>query len=205
MASIGFPKHAKTVTLPSGTTYAWVSIRPQEASKPTILFLHGFPSSSYDWRHQINYFAPRGYGILAPDLLGYGGTDKPEAVEAYNFKAMAADIIAILDHEGLERVHGVGHDFGSPLLSRIINYFPSRIISASFLVVPYSPPGEAFDLDAAKTLTEAVLGFERLGYFRFMIEPDSWKVIDAHVSERFRPSRTASNTNHQRLIVISTA
>lgn len=190
MASIGFPEDTQTVILPSGTSYAWVSIRPQDASKPTVLFLHGFPSSSYDWRHQIYYFAPKGYGILAPDLLGYGGTDKPESVEAYKFRTMAADIIAILDHEGVERVHAVGHDFGSLLLSRIINYFPSRIISASFLAVPYSPPGEALDLDMAKTLTEDVLGFERLGYFRFMIEPDSWKVMDTHVSESFRLSST---------------
>ena len=84
---------------------------PAHAEKPTLLFLHGFPSTSYDWRKQVPHFQARGYGIIVPDLLGYGGTDKPVATEAYRPSLMAKDIIDILDAEGLERVIVIGHDW----------------------------------------------------------------------------------------------
>jgi soluble epoxide hydrolase/lipid-phosphate phosphatase len=149
MAAIGFSANVKTVTVPSGTPYAYVYFAQTDPLKSTILFLHGFPSSSYDWLYQIPYFAARGYDIIAPDLLSYGGTDKPHAVEPYIFKIMAADIVALLEYEGLDKVHTVGYDFGSIFLSAIINYYPSRILSSTFLAVPKSPPGRLFDLDLA--------------------------------------------------------
>ena len=94
-----------------GPTYSYICIRPHVKGNPYILLLHGFPSSSYDWRHQIHHFAERGYGVVAPDLLGYGGTDKPHDVMAYRAKKMAEVIIEILDHEEIEAVLGVAHDW----------------------------------------------------------------------------------------------
>ncbi len=182
MAQIAYPEHCKTFTTPSSSTnYDYVHI-PPSASKSTIVFLHGFPSSSYDWRHQISYFSSQGYGILAPDLLGYGGTDKPSSPNAYAGKKMATEVIEILDHENLDNVHAVSHDFGSHLLSKIINYFPNRLQSCTFIAVPYAPPGQRFDLDAIKALTEQALGFEKFGYMRFMNRDDASDVLDAHVS-----------------------
>ena len=105
----------KKVTLPSVVTYGYVYHHPTP-TKPTIPFLHGFPSAAYDWRHQISHFSKAGYGVLAPDLLGYGSTDKPLAAHEYRGKKMAAEIIEILDHENINKVHGVGHDWGSYLL-----------------------------------------------------------------------------------------
>ena len=84
---------------------------PAQAGKPTLLFVHGFPSTSYDWRKQVAHFQPRGYGIVVPDLLGYGGTDKPADTGAYRASLMTKDIIEILDAEGLERVIAIGHDW----------------------------------------------------------------------------------------------
>jgi soluble epoxide hydrolase / lipid-phosphate phosphatase len=55
-----------------GLTYGYVHLAPAQGDRGKhILFLHGFPSSSYDWRYQIAYFRQRGYGIIVPDLLGY--------------------------------------------------------------------------------------------------------------------------------------
>ena len=76
----------------------------------TVLFLHGFPSSSYDWRHQFDYFSSRGYGIIAPDLLGYGGTDKPADAKVYTLKTQASEIIDLLDCADVGTVLSVGHD-----------------------------------------------------------------------------------------------
>lgn len=95
MASIGFPALSANVHLPNGTKYGFVHVKPS-GNKPYLLLYHGFPSSSYDWRHQIKHFAELGYGLLAPDLLGYGDTDKPSDPSAYRLKKMCDEVAAIL-------------------------------------------------------------------------------------------------------------
>lgn len=118
MTAIAFPTISTSSRLPSGTTYSYVHIKPS-GEKPYILFLHGFPSSSYDWRHQISFFSKLGYGIIAPDLLGYGATDKPKESESYKLKSIAQDVVSILDIEKTGKVYGVGHDwFVRPLILR---------------------------------------------------------------------------------------
>ena len=107
-----------------GVTYRYVHIRPQREDKPYILFTHGFPSSSYDWRNQITYFASKGYGVIVPDLLGYGGTDKPKDPQDYRLKKMAEEVVGILDCEGIKTVLGVGHDW----------FVPSELFPGSFKV-----------------------------------------------------------------------
>ena len=109
MANIAFPSISTTTRLPNGTTYCYVHIKPS-GQKPYILFLHGWPSSSYDWRHQIDYFSKLGYGIIAPDLLGYGGTEKPKEPEAYRMKKMSEEVVGILDAQHIDTVLGVAHD-----------------------------------------------------------------------------------------------
>lgn len=67
------------------------------------------PSNYKDF---IPELTSRGFGVLLPELLGYGETDKPENVEAYAFNPMCRQIAAILDKEGVAKVVGLGHDFG---------------------------------------------------------------------------------------------
>ncbi|MCJ1315864.1 hypothetical protein MMC15_001184, partial [Xylographa vitiligo] len=109
MATKAFPGRSKVIQLDDGTSYAYVHVAASD-SKPTFLLLHGFPSSSYDWRHQISELAAAGHGILAPDLLGYGDTDKPVEVEKYSFKNMCEHVAGILKKEKPGKVIGVGHD-----------------------------------------------------------------------------------------------
>jgi len=105
-------KHNKTHTIPSsGLKYAYVHLPPPPNSKnPTLLFIHGFPATSGECSPQISYFYRPGYGILAPDCIGYGGSSNPLEVSYYVGKAMASDIISIMDTEGLQQVIGISHD-----------------------------------------------------------------------------------------------
>ena len=103
-------QHVYAARLPSGHKYRFVHYPPHYSEKPTILFLHGFPSSSFDWRRQFDYFASRGYGVLAPDLLGFGGTDKPNDAEAYTLKKQVNEVSELLDCVGVKELVGVGHD-----------------------------------------------------------------------------------------------
>lgn len=185
MATIAFPDDSEVVLLPSGVTYSY-SYKPAKALKPTILFVHGFPSSSYDWRHQISYFSSLGYGVIAPDLLGYGETDKPTSVSDYRGKKMAAEIDELLEHAKLSKVHGVAHDWGSFLLSRLANYYPERLLSCSFIATAYRSPGQSMNVDALNVITKKKLGYEMYGYWKFLVKEEAGQIVREHVSLFFQ-------------------
>src|SRR5689334_10978461 len=84
-----------------------------EGEGPPVLLLHGFPDSSYLWRHQIEALTAAGMRCIAPDLRGRGASERPEGVEAYAIRHSVADAVAILDGLGIERADVVGHDFGA--------------------------------------------------------------------------------------------
>ena len=105
------PRSYKDILTKSGQTYHTFVAPPKDASKPTILFIHGFPSTAYDWRHQVAFFTKAGYGAIAPDLLGHGGSSKPAGLDRYAPSKIAADLVDILDQSKVQRVVVVGHDW----------------------------------------------------------------------------------------------
>ena len=60
------------------------------------MLLHGFPDSSALWRHQIPVLVEAGYRVIAPDLRGFGASDRPADVDAYRLEASVADVLAII-------------------------------------------------------------------------------------------------------------
>ncbi|KAJ8130959.1 hypothetical protein O1611_g2665 [Lasiodiplodia mahajangana] len=76
----------KTLVTTDGYTYVYDYATAANASRPTVLLLHGFPASRHDWEHTIPALAAEGYGVIAPDLLGFGDSSKPTELEAYNLK-----------------------------------------------------------------------------------------------------------------------
>jgi soluble epoxide hydrolase/lipid-phosphate phosphatase len=109
MALSCFSHAGKQVKLSDGTSYAYLYL-PAAPSKPTLLLLHGFPSAAYEWRNQVE-LSRNGFGLVIPDLLGYGDTDAPSDIEAYSLKTMSGHISEILEKEGVEQVIGVSHDW----------------------------------------------------------------------------------------------
>ena len=86
-----------------------------EGDGPLVILVHGWPELWYSWRHQIEPIAQAGYRVVAPDLRGYGGSDKPQDVEAYDMVSMMADVIGIIDGFGARSAILVGHDWGAPI------------------------------------------------------------------------------------------
>nr|GMD79112.1 bifunctional epoxide hydrolase 2-like [Ipomoea batatas] len=84
---------------------------------PLVLFLHGFPELWYSWRHQILFFAARGYRAVAPDLRGYGDTTGAPTDDPSNFTALrvVGDLVALLQSisPDEDKVFVVGHDWGA--------------------------------------------------------------------------------------------
>src|SRR5438128_92478 len=84
------------------------------AGTPVVLLL-GFPDSSYLWRNQIPALVEAGFRVIAPDLRGFGQSDKPQEVESYLLPVLVQDVAGIMDALGVDRAHVVGHDWGSAL------------------------------------------------------------------------------------------
>lgn len=101
----------------------------------TVLFLHGFPSYWFSLVRQIAALH-RDYRVIAIDGLGAGKSDAPRGVEHYDLEAMAQHIIALIDHRGLEKVHLIGHDWGSALAIGLAQRYPGRVISVTGISAP---------------------------------------------------------------------
>ncbi|TET39984.1 MAG: alpha/beta fold hydrolase [Dehalococcoidia bacterium] len=76
----------------------------EEGQDFPALLLHGFPELWYSWRYQIPALASAGFHAIAPDLRGYGETDKPEGIECYDIHHLVGDLVGLLDVLGLERL-----------------------------------------------------------------------------------------------------
>ncbi len=83
---------------------------------PAILFLHGFPTSSLDWKHVLPLFSE--HRAIAPDLLGFGRSDKPSI--RYSYPLQADLIKALLEQLRIERVRLVAHDYAVTLAQELL-------------------------------------------------------------------------------------
>jgi 2-hydroxymuconate-semialdehyde hydrolase len=82
-----------------------------EGEGPAVVLLHGFPTSSHLWRDLVPILAPR-FRAVAPDLLGYGRSSKPEDPSALTIRAQAAHVRELLDRTGIDEFAVIGHDIG---------------------------------------------------------------------------------------------
>ena len=83
------------------------------AGSPVVL-LHGWPDSWHLWEHQIQALADSGHRVIAPDLRGFGQSDRPEGVEHYGIFDLMGDVAGIMDAMSAPRARIVGHDWGRP-------------------------------------------------------------------------------------------
>jgi pimeloyl-ACP methyl ester carboxylesterase len=81
---------------------------------PLVLFLHGFPECWYSWRHQLAALAPH-FRVVAPDLRGYGESDKPAGVKAYERSELVADVVGLVKAFGERDAVIVAHDWGGAI------------------------------------------------------------------------------------------
>jgi epoxide hydrolase 4 len=77
------------------------------------LCIHGFPELNYSWRFQMPMLAAKGWRVWAPNLRGYGASDKPQGVSAYALDVLAEDIAALIDVSGAKEVMLIAHDWGA--------------------------------------------------------------------------------------------
>ncbi|WP_172799354.1 alpha/beta hydrolase [Mycobacterium sp. IS-3022] len=110
-----------------------------ERGAPLVVLAHGFPELAYSWRHQLPALAEAGYHVLAPDQRGYGGSSRPDAIDAYNVVELCADVVGLLDDTGAERAVIVGHDFGGVVAWAAPLLHPDRFAGAVGICAPPVP------------------------------------------------------------------
>ncbi len=120
-------------------TSGGVSLRTVvEGDGPLVVLLHGFPQCWYLWRHQIGPLAAAGYRVAVPDQRGYGGSDAPEPIEAYDILHLTDDVVAIADALGHREFVVVGHDWGAPVAWHTALLHEGRVRAVAGLAVPYA-------------------------------------------------------------------
>ncbi|KAF7293081.1 Esterase/Lipase [Mycena indigotica] len=175
----------RAVKTQRGLAYAYYFAKALP-NKPTLLFAHGFPTPAYVWRRQITFFEQQGFGIIAPDLLGYGGTDKPTDPKLYVGSGLAQDIVDILDQEGVSQVISVSHDWGSRVVSRIANYYPDRLVACAFLGVGYGPPASNYaDPITQSAQIKSLVGYDVLAYMQYFVEPNAHVLMEKNFDSFF--------------------
>jgi len=104
-----------------------------------MVLCHGWPEFAFSWRHQIKALSEAGIRVIAPDQRGYGSTDRPEAVEAYDLAHLTADMVGLLDHLGIDKAIFVGHDWGGFVVWGMPLRHPSRVAGVVGVNTPHLP------------------------------------------------------------------
>jgi pimeloyl-ACP methyl ester carboxylesterase len=117
---------------------------------PLVIFLHGFPESWYSWRHQLPAIAKAGFHAVAPDLRGYGKSDKPANVDDYDIHHLTADVVGLIDALGEKTAVVVGHDWGSLVAWNAVLLHPDRFTGLVAMSVPYGGRAAVSPLETMK-------------------------------------------------------
>jgi len=113
----------------------------EQGAGPLVVLCHGFPESWYSWRHQLAALAAAGFHAVAPDMRGYGRSDRPEEIDRYTLLHLVGDMVGVLDALKAEQAVIVGHDWGAPVAWSAALLRPDRFRGVIGLSVPYIPRG----------------------------------------------------------------
>jgi pimeloyl-ACP methyl ester carboxylesterase len=149
------------------------------AHGPLLMLLHGWPETSHCWRHLVQPLA-ESHVVVAPDLRGYGHSDKPLA--GYDKRTMASDLSELMRQLGFDRATVIGHDRGARVAHRWGLDRPDEV--ERMVVMDVLPTREVFRRFDSETgarmwhwtfhlqpdLPERLVGADVSGYLRFFFE-----------------------------------
>jgi pimeloyl-ACP methyl ester carboxylesterase len=144
-----------------------------EGEGPAVLLLHGFPDSSELWRHQVPALTDAGFRVVAPDLRGFGASEKPPEVGAYRVGRSVADMVELLDALEIERASVVGHDWGAAVAWALASFVPDRV--ERLVVMSVGHPRNPRTIEQRR-LAWYVLLFQFEGVAEQLLSRDDWKL-----------------------------
>jgi len=143
---------------------------------PDVLLVHGFPDDHRVWRKTIPALVAAGYRVIAPDLRGFGESDAPPEKSAYKAANVVADLVALLDHLGIQKVRLVGHDWGAVISWHLASAHPERIHRYAALSVGH-PHAYATGPLEQKLKGYYVLLFQLRGLADWALKWNDWKLF----------------------------
>jgi pimeloyl-ACP methyl ester carboxylesterase len=180
----------------------------QGAGTPVVL-LHGFPDSADVWRNQLPALAAAGLRAIAPDLRGFGESDRPEGVDQYAIALLVGDVLALMDASDVQRAHVVGHDWGAFLAWVVAALAPDRVDRLAVLSVghPNSWGRASAHVDQRRRSWYMSL-FNAEGLAEQALARDDWKLfrefvggaadVERYVRDLARPGALTSALNWYR-------
>jgi pimeloyl-ACP methyl ester carboxylesterase len=108
-----------------------------DPADPLVVALHGFPECWYGWHRQIAPLVEAGYRVLVPDQRGYNASDKPTGVGAYRIPELVGDVVGLVESEGRESAHVVGHDWGAVVAWSLALSRPGVLDRLGIMNVPH--------------------------------------------------------------------
>jgi len=169
-----------------------VRLAVAEAGDPAgdpVVLLHGFPEQSHSWRHQLPALARAGYHAVAPDLRGYGGSDRPGAVEDYAAPKLVGDVAGLIRALGHESAHVVGHDWGGSLAWGLAGARPEMVRSLTILNAPQGPVSARLRREEPSQQAKSwyMLLFQFPGVAETWLSADDWANLRRFVFDTAAP------------------
>ncbi|KAF1962007.1 alpha/beta-hydrolase [Byssothecium circinans] len=133
----------------NGYTYHYLYGEPASGKfTATVFLIHGWPDCSAGWRYQIPLLLEMGFRVVAPDLMGFGGTDAPKVppndIALYGFKRASDDIAELAKIVGAEQIILGGHDWGGAVVWRAALWHPELVTHVFSVCTPYAPPSKEY-------------------------------------------------------------
>ena len=125
---------------------------------PLVLLLHGFPEFWWSWRHQLVALGEAGFHAVAPDLRGYGATDKPP--RGYDAYTLSADVVGLVRALGAHDAYVIGHDWGGMLAWSTATLHPRVVNRLGIVSMPHPlRMAQALRSDLTQLRLSSYMGF----------------------------------------------
>lgn len=152
---------------------------------PLVLLVHGFPELSISWRAQIEALSAAGFHAVAPDMRGYGGTEKPAARDAFSILDLVGDMVDLVRALGQTRCVVIGHDWGASVAWHCALMRPDLFTAVAALSVPFQPRRPKGPPTAAMAVLSKRAGRGDLYISRFQAD-DAHAAFDADTAAALR-------------------
>ena len=159
------------VTVDGKPLYVYTGGRSFDATKPTLLFVHGVLNDHSVWGLQSRYFAHHGWNVLVPDLPGH---NRSAGVPPDTVESAALSIIALIDTMRIDRIVLIGHSFGSLIALEAASRIPDRVDRLALLGIAYPMQVSDALLEASvKAPEEAIRLVTRFSYSGLAAPPSA--------------------------------
>jgi pimeloyl-ACP methyl ester carboxylesterase len=156
----------------------------EQGEGPLVILCHGFPECWYSWRHQLGALAKAGFRAIAPDLRGYGRSDRPEEIEKYTILHDIGDVVGLVDALGEKQAVIAGHDIGATIAWQAALLRPDRFKGVIAMSPPFRP--RAFGGGSAPPTTLMPRNENAVFYQLFLQTPEAEAGLGRDLQRTFR-------------------